>query len=144
MNPLSNGAACASTCSRQSSRRGQLPDDARNRRVRHWARKRSSISWEAFCACQGHAPIHEAGVRIPQAGALMRRYGGRTGAPDYAQVSSLRWTHRGYMERRWKLQEQLASQLPSVYAPFRLQSEAAKSGLIFAKNILPLLTRELE
>jgi len=97
-----NREDCACTCSGQSIRPGPCPLQARDRRVRHRARKRRSASRPALCSRQGHASIYEACAHALQCSHGKRIYNGLMGTPDRNRVSLLR---RPFIDAAYKPDE---------------------------------------
>jgi len=66
LKPSSNEASSACTCSWHRTCRTDRPEEARDRRVRHQARKQSKASRRALCICQELVPSNEASVHAPR------------------------------------------------------------------------------
>jgi len=98
-NPLSKGRACAWACSGQRACQRDRVQEARDRRVRHQARKRRRTSNESFSSHPGHELSDAASVHISQVRSR-RSSGGDMGASGHGKALPPRRTHQCSLQRR--------------------------------------------
>jgi len=145
-NPFSNGTAYACFCTIQRTRKGNRPEEARHRTVRHWACKQRMDSTSAFYVSRGHASSAEVSLRMPPSGARSRKSCGRRICERLIRVQSQRcgrhteavYTEDEHGERR------ADRNLPLRVGRVTKSGKRRSRNLNVAIDISRLLTRELQ